>query len=161
MFKDERLESAVQASDLYAVRRAIRGIADGDVKRKDPQALKCADEAAEVLRARGIELYEEDDGRFQMPPQSEWNEELALRLDAGLFLNFSRKRLLHLQEIAMWLHRKRTKNKPSFRDARPEQEKAQPERPSGKKSLWVKYALIGAVAALAIGVVVVRLMARK
>lgn len=161
MNMDSRLESAIKAGDVDAARIAIRAIADADVNRNVLQSLACADEAARALKSVGVALFEEDDGRFVMPPESEWSEALWAKIKGGLDWNFSRERLVHLQEITAWVHQKRIRNEPSFSNARRGRGMNLPGQSRAEGNKWVRYAILGTVAALAIGGIVVALLAKN
>lgn len=160
MMTDEKLNQTISAGDVDAARVAIRAIADADIRREKPIAVSCADEANAAFAAQGKALYESDDGRFVMPPQSEWTKSLLYKIKGSLDWNFSRERLVRLQEVTVWLHNKERESSASFQNARTEQSQA--SAPSASElNKWVKYAIVGVAAALALGVVAFRLLTRN
>lgn len=101
-----KLKAAIDAGDVDAARVAIRAIADEDMYRDNPQMIESANEADRALLTKGVSLYEEDDGRFVMPPESDWNENLLHKIRGGLDWNFSKLRLECLQKVTVRLHEK-------------------------------------------------------
>lgn len=160
MMTDEKLNQAISAGDVDAARVAIRAIADADIRREKPIAVRCADEANAAFAAQGKALYESDDGRFVMPPQSEWTKSFLYKIKGSLDWNFSRERLVHLQELTAWMHINEVRRLNSFQNARMEQ--SETSAPSASESnKWVKYAIVGVAAVLALGVVAFRLLTRS
>lgn len=137
---NHKLKAAIESGDVDAARVAIRAIADEDIRRDIPLMLESANEADRELSAKGMTIYEADDGRFKMPPESEWNEDLLHRIRGGLDWNFSRWRLECLQKVTAKLHEKqKAETAGPFVPAR-ERTEVNP-RPSEKKGnrvgLWL------------------------
>ena len=155
-----KLRLAIEKGDVDSARIEIRAIADADIGRDTPCAVACADEVHSAFIAQGKALYEDDDGRLVMPRQSEWSKALLYKIKGSLDWNFSRERLVRLQEVTVWLHNKEREPSASFRNARTEQSQA--SAPSASElNKWVKYAIVGVAAALALGVVAFRLLTRN
>ena len=155
-----KLRLAIEKGDVDSARIEIRAIADADIGRDTPCAVACADEVHSAFIAQGKALYEDDDGRLVMPRQSEWSKALLYKIKGSLDWNFSRERLVRLQEVTVWVHNKERESSASFRNARTEQSQA--SAPSASElNKWVKYAIVGVAAALALGVVAFRLLTRN
>lgn len=155
-----KLRLAIEKGDVDSARIEIRAIADADIDRDTPCAVACADEVHLAFVAQGKALYEDDDGRLVMPRQSEWSKALLYKIKGSLDWNFSRERLVRLQEVTVWLHNKEREFSASFQNARTEQSQA--SAPSASElNKWVKYAIVGVAAALALGVVAFRLLTRN
>ena len=161
MMTDEKLNQAISAGDVDAARVAIRAIADADIRREKPIAVSCADEANAAFAVQGKALYESDDGRFVMPPQSEWTKSLLYKIKGSLDWNFSRERLVHLQELTAWMHSNEVRRPNSFQSARTEQTQQNSTPSAPELNKWIKYGIIGVAAALALGVVAFRLLTRN
>ena len=155
-----KLRLAIEKGDVDSARIEIRAIADADIGRDTPCAVACADEVHSAFIAQGKALYEDDDGRLVMPRQSEWSKALLYKIKGSLDWNFSRERLVRLQEVTVWLHNKERESSASFRNARAEQSQASAPSTS-ELNKWVKYAIVGVAAALALGVVAFRLLTRN
>ena len=157
---NSKLRLAIEKGDVDSARIEIRAIADADIGRDTPCAVACADEVHSAFIAQGKALYEDDDGRLVMPRQSEWSKALLYKIKGSLDWNFSRERLVRLQEVTVWLHNKEREPSASFRNARTEQSQA--SAPSASElNKWVKYAIVGVATALALGVVAFRLLTRN
>lgn len=147
-----KLKQAIERNDVDLARVEIRAIADADIGRDKPIAVACADEAHSAFVSQGSALYEDDDGRLAMPHQSEWSKALLYKIKGSLDWNFSRERLVRLQELTVWLHNKERKSPDFFQNARTEQ--PPPPTPSAPEvNKWMKYAVVGVATVLAIGVV--------
>lgn len=155
-----KLRLAIEKGDVDSARIEIRAIADADIDRDTPCAVACADEVHSAFVAQGKALYEDDDGRLVMPRQSEWSKALLYKIKGSLDWNFSRERLVRLQEVTVWLHNKERESSASFQNARTEQSQASAPGAS-ELNKWVKYAIVGVAAALALGVVAFRLLTRN
>ena len=154
-----KLKQAIESGDVDSARIEIRAIADADIGRDTPIAVLCADQAHSEFMAQGKSLYEEDDGRFSMPPQGEWSKALLYKIKGGLDWNFSRERLVHLQNLTSWLHERESSFSELSNNASPRRTSSAPSG-SPESGKWIKYAAIGA-AALALGVVAFRILARN
>ena len=155
-----KLRLAIEKGDVDSARIEIRAIADADIDRDTPCAVACADEVHSAFVAQGKALYEDDDGRLVMPRQSEWSKALLYKIKGSLDWNFSRDRLVRLQEVTIWLHNKERKSSTSFQNARTEQAQSSTQN-APELNKWVKYAIVGVAAALALGVVAFRLLTRN
>ena len=157
---NHKLRLAIEKGDVDSARIEIRAIADADIDRDTPCAVACADEVHSAFVAQGKALYEDDDGRLVMPRQSEWSKALLYKIKGSLDWNFSRKRLVRLQEVTVWLHNKEREPSDSFQNARTEQAQSSAQN-APELNKWVKYAIVGVAAALALGVVAFRLLTRN
>ena len=155
-----RLKQAIEAGNVDLARIEIRAIADADIDRDTPLAVACADEAHSAFQAQGKALYEDDDGRLAMPRQSEWSKDLLYKIKGSLDWNFSRVRLVRLQEVTVWLRNKERESSDFFQNVRAELPKSEAQS-APKSNKWVKYAIVGVAAALALGVVAFRLLTRN
>ena len=155
-----KLRLAIEKGDVDSARIEIRAIADADIDRDTPCVVACADEVHSAFVAQGKALYEDDDGRLVMPRQSEWSKALLYKIKGSLDWNFSRERLVRLQEVTIWLHNKERKSSNSFQNARTEQAQSSTQN-APELNKWVKYAIVGVAAALALGVVAFRLLTRN
>lgn len=155
-----KLKQAIERHDVDSARIEIRAIADDDIDRDTPIAVVCADEAHSAFASQGQALYEDDDGWLIMPPRSEWSRDLLYKIKGSLDWNFSRERLVHLQEVTVWLRDKEKNPSGSFRHERANRPQTSPRSVPGSNT-WVKYAVVGLAAALALGVVAFRLWARN
>ena len=88
-----------------------------------------------------------------MPPQSEWTKSLLYKIKGSLDWNFSRERLVHLQELTAWMHSNEVRRLNSFQSARTEQTQQNSAPSAPELNKWIKYGIIGVAAALALGVV--------
>ena len=154
------LRRAIENGDECAARVAVRAIAAADLYRDQPIALSCADEADAALMKKGKSLFEAYNGDLSLPPQDEWTKDLLSEISGSLDWNFSRERLVRLQEVTVWLHNKERKSSHSFQNSRMEQAQSS-DRNALKLNKCMIYALVGAAAALAFGVVAFRLLARN
>ena len=153
MSENQELDRAVADFDVDAARIAIRLISREDMHREVPQALSLADEACRVFKEKGIDFFEEDDGRFVMPPESEWSEDLLYTIRGGLDWNFSRKRLECLQNLTVFLARQKRQ---ASAEAPTSGGLAYRSETRDGACSWVKWAAVGAVAALVVGCLVVK-----
>lgn len=160
VIENVELRRAIENGDECAARVAVRAIAAADLYRDQPIALSCADEADAALMKKGRSLFEAYNGGLSLPPQDEWTKDLLSEISGSLDWNFSRERLVRLQEVTVWLHNKERESSASFQNARTEQSQA--SAPSASElNKWVKYAIVGVAAALALGVVAFRLLTRN
>lgn len=157
---NKKLKVAIDAGDVDAVRVAIRAIADEDVRRDVPLMLDCANEADRELSAKGKSVYEDDDGRFTMPPESEWNEDLLHRIRGGLDWNFSRWRLECLQKVTAKLHEKqKTVVADPFVAARERTE--EDPRPSKKRGKRLGFWLLSLAAIAAVALILFHFLSKN
>lgn len=160
VIENVELRRAIENGDECAARVAVRAIAAADLYRDQPIALSCADEADAALMKKGKSLFEAYNGDLSLPPQDEWTKDLLSEISGSLDWNFSRERLVRLQEVTIWLHNKERKSSNSFQNARTEQAQSSAQR-APELNKWVKYAIVGVAAALALGVVAFRLLTRN
>lgn len=156
MSEHPKLDQAIASDDVDAARIEIRAIADGDISRETPQAVILADAAECAFRQRGKYLYEQDNGHFVMPSQSEWSEKLLYRVKGSLDWNFSRERLVHLQNLTAWLRKQRGGTSRPFVSARAT-EKGDPRPSSKSRRKWIICGIVGAIIVVSIGVIVIRI----
>jgi len=160
VIENVELRRAIENGDECAARVAVRAIAAADLYRDQPIALSCADEADAALMEKGKSLFEAYNGGLSLPPQDEWTKDLLSEISGSLDWNFSRERLVRLQEVTIWLHNKERKSSNSFQNARTEQAQSSAQS-APELNKWVKYAIVGVAAALALGVVAFRLLTRN
>ena len=160
VIENVELRRAIENGDECAARVAVRAIAAADLYRDQPIALSCADEADAALMKKGKSLFEAYNGGLSLPPQDEWTKDLLSEISGSLDWNFSRDRLVRLQEVTIWLHNKERKSSNSFQNARTEQAQSSTQN-APELNKWVKYAIVGVAAALALGVVAFRLLTRN
>lgn len=154
------LDQAIALGDVDAARIAIRAIADGDISRETPQAVIRADAAERAFCQQGKHLYEPDNGHFVMPPEGEWSEKLLYTVKGSLDWNFSRERLLHLQNLNTWLRKKREDDARPFASARVmNTENPRSSRKCQRK--WIVYGIVGAVIVVSIGAIVIGIASRS
>ena len=161
VIENVELKRAIENGDECAARVAVRAIAAADLYRDQPIALSCADEADAALMKKGKSLFEAYNGDLSLPPQDEWTKDLLSEISGSLDWNFSRERLVRLQEVTVWLHNKERESSASFQNARTEQSETTSAPSASESNKWVKYAIVGVAAALALGVVAFRLLTRS
>lgn len=160
VIENVELRRAIANGDECAARVAVRAIAAADLYRDQPIALSCADEADAALMKKGKSLFEAYNGDLSLPPQDEWTKDLLSEISGSLDWNFSRERLVRLQEVTVWLRNKERKSSDFLQNVRAEQPKSATQS-APKSNKWMIYALVGVAAALAFGMIAFRLFTRN
>ena len=96
------LRNAVESGSVDRARSAIITHIDDDSRNVAMIALEIADEVAKILPG----LYEEDNGRLEIPSVEEWNGAFWNRIKAALGLNFSRDKIELATRVADHLRAK-------------------------------------------------------
>lgn len=162
------LRNAVESGSVDRARSAIITHIDDDSRNVAMIALEIADEVAKILP----DLYEEDNGRLDVPSVEEWDRTFWNRIKAALGLNFSRDKVELATRVAEHLRAKgvaefqantsekrlaesEPKRRVEHVNAEPSSERPEQEyrEKSGKKFPWIPI-LIAAGALVAIGVAV-------
>lgn len=93
------LRNAVESGSVERAQSAIITHVDDDSRNPTMVALEIADEVAKVLP----NLYEEDNGRFEVPAEDTWDVTFWNRTKAALGLNFSREKIELATRVALYL----------------------------------------------------------
>ncbi len=101
------LQAALREKDVIRARAAIITHIDTDAARQNPMALRIADIVEKEFSSVGKHLYEEDDGRIQIPETDKWDLGLWNKIKASLRINFSREKVEFATNITLKLIEKR------------------------------------------------------